>query len=109
MPSRFEGFGLTAAEAMAAGVPLVATTVGSLPEVVEPPAGGVLVPPGDLESLVTGILRVLDSRDLQERLARSAKALAERFRWHKVAEDHLAFLERIAGAGKGSEAARVCA
>jgi len=37
MPSRFEGFGLAAAEAMAAGVPLVASSAGSLPEVVDAP------------------------------------------------------------------------
>ena len=40
MPSRFEGFGMVAAEAMAAGVPLVAAASGSLPEVVDAPAGG---------------------------------------------------------------------
>ena len=47
MPSRFEGFGLAAAEAMAAGVPLIAASVGSLPEVVDAPRGGILVPPDD--------------------------------------------------------------
>ena len=51
MPSRFEGFGMVAAEAMAAGVPLVAAAAGSLPEVVDAPEGGAWCRPGDAAAL----------------------------------------------------------
>ena len=47
MPSRLEGLPMVPAEAMAAGVPVVATDVAAVSEVVAPPDGGVLVPPGD--------------------------------------------------------------
>jgi glycosyltransferase involved in cell wall biosynthesis len=96
MPSRFEGFGMVAAEAMAAGVPLVAASVGSLPEVVDTPAGGVLVPSGDAGALAEAIGRLLDSDHERAALSESARRSAERFRWDAVAADHLNFLRRIA-------------
>ncbi len=97
MPSRFEGFGMVAAEAMAAGVPLVAAAAGSLPEVVAPPEGGVLVPPGDADALARALAALLDDPGERARLSVSARRSAERFRWRTVAEQHLAFLQRIAG------------
>lgn len=96
MPSRFEGFGMVAAEAMAAGVPLVAAAAGSLPEVVAPPEGGVLVPAGDAEALAAATARLLDSPALRAELSISARRSAERFRWDAVAERHLEFLQRVA-------------
>ncbi|HWK90170.1 MAG TPA: glycosyltransferase family 4 protein, partial [Longimicrobium sp.] len=51
MPSRIEGLPMVPAEAMAAGVPVIATDVAAVAEVVAPPDGGVLVPPGDAEAL----------------------------------------------------------
>jgi len=55
LASTYEGFGLAALEAMAAGVPVVATRVGGLRELLEGGRGGVLVPPGDPEALATAI------------------------------------------------------
>ena len=96
MPSRFEGFGMVAAEAMAAGVPLVAAAAGSLPEVVDAPRGGRLVPAGDAAALAAAVARLLDDPRERAELSDSARVSAERFRWSQVAEQHLAFLTRIA-------------
>ncbi|MEO8194456.1 MAG: glycosyltransferase family 4 protein [Gemmatimonadales bacterium] len=96
MPSRFEGFGLAAAEAMAAGVPLVASAVGSLPEVVDAPRGGVLVPPADPRALADATARLLDDPAARERLSISARESARRFSWASVADAHLEFIKRIA-------------
>lgn len=96
MPSRFEGFGMVAAEAMAAGVPLVAAAAGSLPEVVDAPRGGVLVPAGDAPALAAAAARLLDDRAAREALSAGARTSAGRFRWDAVAADHLTFLTRIA-------------
>lgn len=96
MPSRFEGFGMVAAEAMAAGVPLVAAAAGSLPEVVDAPNGGITVPPGDAAALAAAAARLLDAPAEREGLSSSARQSAERFRWGAVAADHLRFLFRIA-------------
>ncbi len=101
MPSRFEGFGMVAAEAMAAGVPLVATEAGSLPEVVSPPGGGVLVPPSDPVALAAAASRLLEDPAARRALGTSARQEAERFRWAAVARDHLHFLERIRASQRG--------
>lgn len=55
MPSRWEGFGLAAAEAMAAGKPVVASRVSALPEVVEDGVSGTLVPAGDAPALAAAL------------------------------------------------------
>jgi glycogen synthase len=96
MPSRFEGFGMVAAEAMAAGVPLVAAAAGSLPEVIDAPRGGILVEPGDPVALADAAAQLLDDAPRRASLSMTARASAERFRWRSVAADHLQFLRRIA-------------
>jgi len=50
LPSRFEGYGMAYAEAIAHGVPVVGTTAGAIPETV-PAGAGVLVPPDDIDAL----------------------------------------------------------
>ncbi|HZU72781.1 MAG TPA: glycosyltransferase [Acidimicrobiales bacterium] len=58
VPSRREGLGLVALDALARGRPVIASDVGGLPESVEDGADGVLVPPGDVEAWVAAILRL---------------------------------------------------
>jgi glycosyltransferase involved in cell wall biosynthesis len=96
MPSRFEGFGLAAAEAMAAGVPLIASAVGSLPEVVDAPRGGVLVPPDDPRALAAAAKKLLDDPGARSALSASARESARRFSWSAVADAHLQFIRNIA-------------
>jgi glycosyltransferase involved in cell wall biosynthesis len=95
MPSRFEGFGMVAAEAMAAAIPVVGTDVDSLPEVVDPPRGGLLVPAGDPEALAEAADSLLSDDDRRRRIGLEARRSANRFRWSAVAEDHLEFLRSI--------------
>jgi glycosyltransferase involved in cell wall biosynthesis len=89
VPSRYEGFGLTAAEAMLAGVPVVATTGGSLPEVVGD--AGLLVPVGDVEALAGALARALQDDDLAADLAARGRKRAAGLTW-SAATDAIADL-----------------
>lgn len=72
VPSLFEGFGLTAAEAMAAGKPVVASDVGGLTELVENGATGILVPPGDSHALALAIIDLLTDHSKRYAMGRAA-------------------------------------
>jgi glycosyltransferase involved in cell wall biosynthesis len=76
LPSRQEPFGTVVAEAMAAGVPVVATDVDGLPELVSDGITGALVEPGDTAALAVAVLRVLDER---HDMGAAARQRAERF------------------------------
>ena len=73
VPSRAEGTPLTILEAMWAGVPLVATTAGGIPEQIRDGREALLVSPGDVAGLADALRRVLDRRALARRLAASAR------------------------------------
>jgi len=75
--ARTEGLGIAVLEAMAARVPVVATAVGGLTEIVEPEKTGLLVEPGDAPAFAKAALRLLDSRPLRESLAERACARVE--------------------------------
>lgn len=73
-----ESFGLTAAEAMLRSVPVVATRVGGLPEVLgEPATGGYLVDPDDVKGFADCIFELLSDPDLRKRIGAEGKARAE--------------------------------
>jgi len=73
-PSRWEGFGLTAAEAMRASLPVIASRVGGLQEVVEDGVTGLLLPPGEKNALVRALRDTSD-----DRLATMGRAGRQRF------------------------------
>ena len=87
VPSLYEGFSLPAIEAMACGVPLVATTGGALPEVVGThEETGLLVPPDDPGTLAAMMLRALGDADLRARIGAAGRARAlDRFTWRATA------------------------
>ncbi|MEU1078458.1 MULTISPECIES: glycosyltransferase family 4 protein [unclassified Streptomyces] len=107
VPSLYEGFSLPAAEAMATGTPLVATTGGAIPEVAGPDGETCLaVPPGDPQALATALVRLLGDPQLRARLgAAGRQRVLDRFTWARAAEG-TAELYRSAIAGKGRSAAR---
>jgi glycosyltransferase involved in cell wall biosynthesis len=73
VPSRREGYGVVAREAMAAGRCVVATRVGGLPDAVEDGVTGLLVEPGDVEGLRAALERALADADLRARLGAAAR------------------------------------
>ncbi|MHB8670757.1 MAG: glycosyltransferase family 4 protein [Acidimicrobiales bacterium] len=87
VPSLYEGFSLPAIEAMACGVPLVATTGGALPEVVGSDGDtALLVPPNDPGALAVALGRALHDGELRRRLgAAGRKRVLERYTWAATA------------------------
>lgn len=77
LPSHYEGVPLTMLEAMSMGIPVVATRVGGMAEVLEGTDGGLLAEPGNLEKMAEHVLRLLRNRELAETLGRNARKLVQ--------------------------------
>ena len=75
LASRFEGYGMAYAEAIAHGLPVIGTTAGAIPDTV-PAGAGVLVAPDDADALALALRRVIENHDERRRLAASARAAA---------------------------------
>jgi glycosyltransferase involved in cell wall biosynthesis len=72
LPSLSEGVPMAILEAFSCGIPVIATAVNSIPEVVQDGRNGLLIPPGDLPALVAAMTRLLDDTDLRHRLGQQA-------------------------------------
>lgn len=82
-----ESFGLVLAEAMAAGLPVVASDIPGFREVVRDGVEGLLVPPRDPQALAAAVARVLGDRSLARRLGEAGRRRADRYRWDRVADE----------------------
>jgi glycosyltransferase involved in cell wall biosynthesis len=100
LPSRYEGFGLTAGEAMLAGTPLVACRGGAVPEVVGD--AGLLVDVGDRDGLAAALIRVLGDPALAEDLRRRGPERAAAFTWEAACEAVLGLWARAGGVPRGA-------
>lgn len=76
MPTEAEGWGFTNAEAMSFALPVISTRIGAIPEIVEHDVTGLLVEPGDADTLLSAMRRMSESRDLREEMGRRGR---ERF------------------------------
>jgi len=94
LPSIYEGFGLPALEAMACGVPVVASTGGSLPEVVG--AAGVLLDPHDVDGWAAALERLLLVPTEESRLRDAGPVQAAQFSWERAAAQTWSLYRKIA-------------
>lgn len=97
VPSLSEAFGLTAAEALALGVPVVASAVGGLPDIVVDGQTGLLVPASDAEAIAAAVSRLLDDAELARRLgAAGRERVSTRFTVERMVEGYLRVYEELA-------------
>jgi glycosyltransferase involved in cell wall biosynthesis len=97
LPSVAEAFGLVLAEALYLGVPVVATRVGGIPEIVSDGIDGILVPPADSGALAEAITELLSDEPRRRKLAGSGRAkVEERFRFEDMVRRYEQLYDRLA-------------
>jgi glycosyltransferase involved in cell wall biosynthesis len=102
LPSLYEGFGIPLLEAMACGCPIVTSTQGSCPEVVD--GAAVLVNPYDTTDIAEGIYKVLSDSGLAAELVRKGYQRVAQFSWEKCARETLDVIASVARTGQATEA-----
>ncbi len=92
LPSVQEGFGIVFLEAMASGLPIVATTATAVPEVVPHRRAGLLVPPGDVGALAEALIELLRNPDQRAAYGAFGRMRVEEYDWNVVADR---FIEQV--------------
>lgn len=95
-PSRYEGFGLPALEAMASGVPVLTSNATSLPEVVG--HAGLMVDPDDVGGMCDSLALLLEDASTAHHMAELGLARARTFSWERCAQETLAVYQQVAHA-----------
>jgi glycogen synthase len=95
MPSRYEELGTALVEGMQAGLPIVASDTGGIPQVIEHGRTGLLVPPGDPEALAAALTRIIHDRTLAARLGNAASREAAKYDWSDLARRVLGVYETV--------------
>jgi glycosyltransferase involved in cell wall biosynthesis len=100
MSSLWEGLGLVFLEAMATRLPVLASDVSAVPEVVTPGQTGLLVPPADVAALTAGFVRLAGDADLRRRFGEAAaRSVRERFALDRMVDETLAVYREVLAAG----------
>ena len=100
LPTREDNCPMVVLEAMAAGVPVLASNVGGVPDLIEPEQTGLFCDPQQPESFRTGLARLLDDGELRRRLAAAGKQQArEKFHPQVIARQHLEIYREVLKSG----------
>jgi len=97
LPSKSEAFGISILEAMRAGVPVIATRVGGIPEVITNNKSGLLVEPGDPKQLASTIMRLMNDTQLQRKLVAGGREVVSKFSATRMASETAKLYKAILG------------
>jgi 2-deoxystreptamine N-acetyl-D-glucosaminyltransferase/2-deoxystreptamine glucosyltransferase len=97
LATRYEELPSVLIEAMAAGLPVIASRVGGIPALVDHDINGLLVPPGDAAALAAAISRVLAEPGTAARLAAAARHTAQQYTWPALARQVAAAYLQVTG------------
>ena len=81
-----ESFGIVNLEAMACGVPIVASKIGGIPDAVKDGENGLLVPPRDPEKLADAIIYLLENENIRKKMGKNGREKVEDYSWERIAE-----------------------
>jgi N-acetyl-alpha-D-glucosaminyl L-malate synthase BshA len=95
LPSQVESFGLSALESLATGVPVIGSSTGGLPEVVEHGVSGFLAPPGDVEAMAAGAVQLLSDGARWKAASLAAREKAKAFATDRVVPMYEAFYATV--------------
>ena len=99
LPSELESFGLAALEAQACEVPVVASRVGGIPEVINEGESGFMSDVGDTEKMSLDVLRLLNDEDLRQKFGKRGRELAiSRYSTEKIIPQYINFYEKVLSA-----------
>ena len=94
-PSRSEGFGMVAVEAMACSKPVIATKVGGLKEIVIDGYNGLLVEKNNPNDLREKILELINNEDLRKILGKNGREFSKKFSWEECAKNVKGIYEEV--------------
>ncbi|MHB2148718.1 glycosyltransferase [Calditrichota bacterium LG25] len=94
-----EGLGTSVLDALACGLPVVASRAGGIVEMIEDEKNGLLVPPRDEQALASALLRLLQDEALRKRLSRNARPSVEKFSFNRMVDKHIRLYEQLLAVG----------
>ena len=90
-----ESFGIVNLEAMACGVPIVASKIGGVPDVVKDGENGLLAPPKDSDALADAIIYLLENDEVREKMGKSGREKVKDYSWGRIAEETERVYKRV--------------
>jgi glycosyltransferase involved in cell wall biosynthesis len=98
MSTLYEGLGIVFLEAMSSGLPIVSTSVGAIPEILD--SSALLVPPRDPPALAHAIMRVLTDETLRSQLVKNGNKTVSRFDWKTLIRDYEQIYQGVASSSR---------
>jgi len=95
LPSKGESFGLSLLEASAAGVPVVCSNAGGVPEIFQDGFNALLYPPGDDNAMAKAIICLIQDKELAKKISANSVETASKFTWEMTAERTLQVYEEV--------------